>query len=149
MTSAPALAPTLLVCALASSAFAQPFATPQEAVDRMMAATAAADAVGMAGLYAEDALLLIPGQPAVEGRDRIETEWRRAFADGFTDLRISTPENRRRTDAAASVYLWTARHRPEQGAIATMNGRTLLFLEQVEDGWLIAAEMWQPVPDAQ
>lgn len=129
------------------AAGAQPFANPQEAVDRMMAATDAQDATAMAGLYSEDALLLIPGQPVVEGRYQIEAQWRTAFADGFRELRIATPENRRRSEGAASVYQWAAR--VQQGDRHTvLRARTLLFLEQVDDGWLIAAEMWQPVPDA-
>jgi len=136
-----------ILAAFSQAVGAQPFANPQEAVDRMMAATEAQDAAAMAGLYSEGALLLIPGQPVVEGRDQIEAQWRTAFADGFRELRIATPENRRRSEGAASVYQWAAR--VQQGdPLTVLRARTLLFLEQVEGGWLIGAEMWQPVPDA-
>lgn len=126
----------------------QPFGAPQEAAERMMRATAEADAVAMAGLYAEDALLMIPGQPVLEGRAQIEAEWRRAFADGFRELRIGTPENRRHADTAACIYRWAARVQPAEGPMTLRRGRTLLFLERTEGGWLIAAEMWQPDSDA-
>ena len=138
----------LVLALLGEPALAQPFATPQEAVDRMMAATEAADATAMADLYTDDALLLIPGQPTVEGRARIAAQWRDAYAEGFRDLRIGTPENRRHSDAAASVYLWAARIHQSDGPVTVLRARTLLFLEQVDGGWLIAAEMWQPVPDS-
>lgn len=142
-----ALLAATILAASSLAAGAQPFANPQGAVDRMMAATEAQDAAAMAGLYSEGALLLIPGQPVVEGRDRIEAQWRTAYADGFRELRIATPENRRRSEGAASVYQWAAR--VQQGdRLTVLRARTLLFLEQVEGGWLIGAEMWQPVPDA-
>lgn len=137
----------LILAFAASGAFAQPFAHPQEAVERMMAASAAQDAEAMAALYAEDALLLVPGQPAVEGRSEIRAAWADAFADGFGDLIIGTPRNRRGAEAAASVYLWAAQVSAADGQRTTLRGRTLLFLQQVGDGWLISAEMWQPVPD--
>lgn len=137
----------LMLC-MGQPALSQPFASPQEAVERMMSATADADAFAMAGLYADGGLLMIPGRPVIEGRAQIEAEWRRAFADGFRELQIGTPDNRRQADTAASIYRWVARVQPAEGAMTLLRGRTLLFLERTESGWLIAAEMWQPDADA-
>lgn len=134
----------LILCA--GPAAAQPFATPQEAVDRMVAAVEARDAGAMAGLYLDTALIMVPGEPALEGPEEIRAAWERAFADGFSQLVIGTPRNRRGSDRAASVYLWEALIAPPGEPARRLRARTLLHLEAVEGGWLIAAEMWQPAP---
>lgn len=139
----------LVLFLTAPAAWAQqsrPFANVQEAVDAMIAAVASRDANAIAGLYAEDAIVLSPNRDATAGRAAIRDSWVRSFAAGYSALRVGRVRTERGTDRAASVFVWEATIAAQGSAAQTLRGRTILYLKQVEGGWLISADMWQQAP---
>ena len=124
----------------------RPFANLQEAVDAMVAAVAARDANAIAGLYAEDAIVLSPNREPTAGRTAIRDGWVRSFASGYSALRVGRVRTERGVDRAASVFVWEATIVQQGNTTQTLRGRSMLYLKQVEGGWLISADMWQQAP---
>jgi hypothetical protein len=50
------------------------------------------DAAGVAAVYTEDALLLPPGEPQVNGREAVEAYWQAAIDAGVTGLDLTSVE---------------------------------------------------------
>jgi uncharacterized protein (TIGR02246 family) len=50
------------------------------------------DASGIAAMYAEDATLLPPGQPAIKGRENIQAFWQGFFDAGASDAKLKSAE---------------------------------------------------------
>ena len=129
------------------TAFAQtatPVANPYEAVDARIAAVVARDANAIAGLYTDDALLLGVNAGVVSGREAIRDSWIRNFSAGYAVLETWRPRTERGTDRALVVFVWQATIRPNGAAETYAQGRTMLYFQLVEGGWLISADMWQP-----
>ncbi len=125
---------------------ARHFTRPREAVDAMVAAVAARDADAMAGLYADDGIILGPNQPLIGGRQAIRDAWLRNFAGGYSALTILQLRTEVGTDRAASVMVWEATIAPPGQAVQTVRGRSILYAMRQPEGWIISADMWQPAP---
>ena len=136
-----------LVLSTASAATAQAarhFSRPREAVDAMVAAVAARDADAMAGLYAEDAIVLSPNQPLTGGRAAIRDSWLRNFANGYSALSILQMRTEAGTDRAVTLMIWEATISPPGRDAQTIRGRSMIYAKRVAEGWIISADMWQP-----
>ena len=124
----------------------RPFTTPNEALNRMVAAVAARDADAVASLYVADALVLGPNAPVIAGRQAIRDTWARNFANGYSALNILQQRTESGADRALTLILWeatiTATGRPDQ----TVRGRSMLYIARDGDGWLISADSWHPAP---
>jgi uncharacterized protein (TIGR02246 family) len=139
-----ALILTLSFGAGAMAQAAAPVAAPRDAIAAMIAAVTARDAAAIAALYAEDAVVLGAGRPVVAGRDAIRDSWTQSFAAGYAMLEVGRPRTERGSDRAAMVFGWRATIQPAGQAAQQVQGRSLLYFQQVEGGWLISADMWQP-----
>lgn len=137
---------SLFLGATLSAQTPTPVANPREAVDVMIAAVTARDANAIAGLYAEDGILLGAGRPVVAGREAIRDAWLQNFASGYSVLEVARPRTERGADRAAMVFVWRATIQPNGQAAQYVNGRSMLYFTHDEGGWLISADMWQPVP---
>lgn len=131
-------------CAHAQSG--RPFATPNEALTRLVAAVAARDADAVASLYVADALVLGPNAPVIAGRQAIRDVWAGNFANGYSALNILQQRTESGPDRALTLILWeatiTAAGRPDQ----IVRGRSMLYVARDGEGWLISADMWHPAP---
>ena len=121
-----------------------PVANPRDVIDLMVAAVAARDANAVAGLYAEDAIILGPGRPVTAGREAIRDSWIQSFAVGYSVLQVGRPRTERGSNRALMVFLWQATIQPAGQEPQQVVGRSMLYFTLGEDGWMISADMWQP-----
>ena len=160
----------VVVCLLASViACAQPVGESQEAVtmvedtaeadqeainalrDQFLAAYNAADVPGVVACFTDDAVVMAPNEPAVEGSEAL-AEWQQAFFDLFAaDLALSSEEVVVSGDWAFDRGTYTQFLTPASGGDAIQDrGKYLVALERQPDGsWKIAREVWNsnnPVP---
>lgn len=134
---------------IASSAFAQDQTAElenriSEMHDQYAAAFNAADAAGLAELYAEDAVVMSPTADPAEGRAAIE----QLFADGFqqmsySGLAIESREVQQIGDAVVDAGAYQATARPAGGEAMPIGGDYLSLVEQGDDGqWRIVRHIW-------
>jgi len=124
---------------------ATPVASPDDAIEVMIAAVAARDANAVAGLYAEDAVVLGSGRPVTAGRTAIRDSWLQSFAGGYSALQVGRPRTERGADRAAMIFAWQATIQQSGQAPQQVQGRSMLYFKRVEGGWIISADMWQPL----
>lgn len=144
----PRILALILALLLPGAALAQatPLANPRDAAAAFVAAVAARDAAAIAAMYSEQSILLSPNEPPVQGRDAIRAAWERNFASGYSAIRFADNQRTDRgTDRAAHLYIWEATITPASGAPVTVLGRSMLYLVSVDGGWLISADIWQPI----
>lgn len=135
----------LAMPALAQTA-ARPLSAPREATEVFAAAVAARDAGAIAAMYAEDAIVLSSAQNPVAGREAIRAAWEANFAAGYSAIIFGQNQRTDRgTDRAAHLFVWEATLSPADVQPRQMRGRTLLYLTAVDGGWLISADIWQPI----
>ena len=121
-------------------------ADPRNAVQIMMAAVAARDPVAIAALYAHDAFVMAPNRLLISGRDAIRESWAQSFASGYSLLEVGPQRTESGSDRAAMIFVWQATIQPAGGAAQRVNGRSMLYFTLRDGGWLISADMWQPIP---
>jgi uncharacterized protein (TIGR02246 family) len=126
---------------------ARPLPAPRDATEVFAAAVAARDAEAIAAMYAEEAIVLSPGQNPVAGREAIRAAWEANFAAGYSAIIFGQNQRTDRgADRAAHLFVWEATISPAGVQPRQMRGRTLLYLTAVDGGWLISADIWQPIP---
>src|SRR5918911_2271609 len=87
----------------------------EQRVKEFEAAANRGDAAGMAALYTQDALLLPPNQPRVEGRPAIQQFWQQFVSLGRFEGQL-TPERVEAHGAAAhEIGVYTLRIQPASG----------------------------------
>ncbi|MFT5743746.1 MAG: hypothetical protein ACI86S_001819 [Paracoccaceae bacterium] len=140
---------SLLSLFLGTASYAQtetPVADPRDFVEAMIAAVEARDPDSIAGLYAEDAIVLSSGRPVVAGRPAIRDLWVQNFAGGYARLETASPRTERGADRALMIFVWRATIQPNGQDAQQINGRSMVYFTLEEGEWLISADMWQPVP---
>lgn len=94
----------------------------------------AKDASGIAALYAENATLLPPGQPAIKGRQNIQVFWQGFFDAGASDAKLKSVEI-----AGSGVFVYeigeySAMMPQPTGGTARGTGKYLVVWERQSDG---------------
>ncbi len=123
-----------------------PVENPREVVALMRAAVDARDANAIAALYASDAIVLGSRLAVVAGRDAIRDSWVQSFASGYSRLEVARPRTERGADRAAVMFIWRATIQPNGQAAQQVNGRSMLYFQLTDGGWLISADMWHMMP---
>jgi uncharacterized protein (TIGR02246 family) len=101
------------------------------------------DARGLATLYTENATLLPPGQPAVSGRQNIETFWRGFLDLGASDARLKSIHVAGSGDLVYEIGEFSAMMPQPSGGTAPGTGKYLVVFERQPDGSLrMAADMF-------
>jgi uncharacterized protein (TIGR02246 family) len=136
---AAALAGLLLL--QAPAAIAGPIADPRQSVDIFREAMAAGDAEAIAGLFAENAILLAPTGEAFGGRDAIRAVYQRNFDAGRNTIVFDEVQFEAGSDRAVMLWLW---HLTIENA-GTTRGRSMLYWRRTDAGWEIVADMFQAV----
>lgn len=100
---------------------------------------------GVAAVYAEDAPLLPPNEPAVKGREAIRQHWGR-FLDAYTlTFELVTDDLDGRDDLAyvRGPYTLTASPRAQGGAAMSDQGKFVDVLRrQVDGSWRYVIDMY-------
>lgn len=89
-------------------------------------------------LFTEDAKLLPPDSPLLEGREEIASYWQGAFDAGVTDLRLATVAVEENGDTAIPTGTWTVSVPTDEGGLADTSGKDLIVYKRSPDGaWLM------------
>ena len=87
------------------------------------------DALGIAALYAENATLLPPGQPAIIGRQNIQGFWQGFFDAGASDARLKSIQIAGSGDLAYEIGEYSAMMPQPSGGTAPGTGKYLVVFE--------------------
>ena len=137
----------ILAAALTVSACAPQKALHDTAADvSALASTAAGwqkaynekNADGVAALYSEDAQLLPPGNPAVNGRAAIRDYWANDIAATGMPVTISSDASNVGGDWAWRSGTWSSQD-PKGG---TVTGKYIEVWHRTPDGWQIHRDIW-------
>lgn len=103
----------------------------------------AKDASGIAALYAENATLLPPGQPAIKGRQNILAFWQGFFDAGASDAKLKSSEIVGSDAFVYEIGEYSAMMPQPTGGTAPGTGKYLVVYERQSDGKLkMVADMF-------
>ncbi|WP_460913709.1 YybH family protein [Spirosoma areae] len=109
----------------------------------------ARDAAAAANCYAEDAVILPPGQPNVTGHEAIQKYWQ-GFLDGagYVDGAVSTIATGSNGDLGYEIGTADLHLKGPDGKIVTEKIKYTIVLKRNTEGkWLQTYDMWNPVAD--
>jgi len=145
---AAALATT--VVALAACAPAAPPADPATIVAErnatFMAAIADGDGTAVAANYTEDAVIMPPGMPTIEGREAIAQYWQGGIGAGITRIELA-PGDVTATGADTIIERSTARVFNAAGDVID-EGKYVVVWRKVGDQWFMSWDIWNTSADA-
>lgn len=107
------------------------------------AAFASGDGASVAAIFTEDARLLPPNGPIVEGTEAIKAYWQGAIDAGFHSLELGVIAAEVQGDTMIETGTWSIKGPGEGGAEATYTGRALVIWKKGENGvWRMSQDMW-------
>ncbi|WP_425290702.1 YybH family protein [Spirosoma linguale] len=109
----------------------------------------AKDAAAAANCYAEDAVILPPGQPNVTGHEAIQKYWQ-GFLDGagYVDGTVSTIATGSNGDLGYEIGTADLHLKGPDGKIVTEKIKYTIVLKRNAEGkWLQTYDMWNPVAE--
>jgi uncharacterized protein (TIGR02246 family) len=118
-------------------------ATPTELVRQFQAAMAARDIERVAGLYAEQGVMLTPQGGAIAGRDRIRATLARNLAAGQPGLRLLRARFDGGTDAGVVIWEWEVEGADPAPPARRQRVRSMIYVKSSTAGWQIVADMFQ------
>ncbi len=97
-----------------------------------------------AEVFTEDARLLPPGEPPVEGREAIGKYWQGGYDAGFRDLKLGViAVDMVGDDTMIETGTWAVTLPGEGGKRVSANGKALVVWKKESDGvWRMAQDMW-------
>lgn len=107
--------------------------------EAFMAAFAAHDAAAVAALYTEDAKLLPPNAPILEGRAAIQAFWQMVMDMGIASARLEIQEVDPLGDTAVEVSLFTLY--TADGTVADY-GKYIVEWKRVQGQWLLYRDIF-------
>lgn len=106
-------------------------------------AFATKDGAAAAAVFTEDARLLPPDGPMVEGREAITKFWQDGHDAGYHSLDLGVIAAEVIGDTMIETGTWSIKGPGENGAEATYTGRALVIWKKGEDGaWRMSHDMW-------
>ncbi len=136
-----------LVCAavaLAACTQAAPPADPAAIVAErnaaFMAAIAAGDGAAAAANYTEDAVVMPPGMPSVEGREAIGQFWQGGISAGIARVELA-PGDVTATSADTIIERSTARVFNAAGDVID-EGKYVVVWRRVDGQWFMSWDIW-------
>lgn len=113
------------------------------------AALLARDGKAAAALYAEDAMLIPPGEPVVKGRAAIEAYWQGAIDNaGIEGVTVETIEAKSSGSLGYEVGRFSMTVTGPDGALVTERGRYTELLRREADGtWRSTLGIWNAEPE--
>ena len=142
---------TVVTAMAAAPAFAEMGADMGE-IDEAQAAWEAAFATGdgaaaAAAVFTEDARLLPPDGPMVEGREAIGQYWQSVMDAGVHSLKLGLVAAETLGDTMIETGTWTVTVPSEDGAEVEVGGNALVIWKKGEDGaWRMSQDMWSNAP---
>jgi ketosteroid isomerase-like protein len=130
----------LAACTQTPATPADPAAIVAERNAAFMAAVAAGDGASVGASYAEDAVLMPPGAPAVEGREAIGQFWQGGIGAGIARVELA-PGEVIATNAAPLLERSTARWFDAAGDVIEQ-GKYVVIWRQVDGQGYMAWDIW-------
>jgi ketosteroid isomerase-like protein len=130
----------LASCTQAPAAPADPAAIVAERNATFMAGIAAGDSATVAANYTEDAILMPPGMPTVEGREAIGQFWQGGISAGIARVELA-PGEVIATSADTILERSTARVFNTAGDVIDQ-GKYVVVWRQVDGEWFMAWDIW-------
>jgi uncharacterized protein (TIGR02246 family) len=95
-------------------------------------------------VFTEDARLLPPGAPIVEGREAVGQFWQGAMEAGYRDLQLGlTDVAMVGDDTMIETGTWAVTVPTEDGGTAQASGKALVVWTKEADGvWRMSQDMW-------
>jgi ketosteroid isomerase-like protein len=129
-----------IVCSAVNPASAQDKASIEKLNTAFEAAFNKGDFASLGNMYAEDAALLPPGSPLVQGRSKVQTFWSEA-AKAVGDLKLTTEDVKPLgTSAAREIGRFSLRTKGQQAQ--EMSGKYVVVWEKVGTDWKLATDIW-------
>ncbi|MDJ0948261.1 MAG: SgcJ/EcaC family oxidoreductase [Alphaproteobacteria bacterium] len=101
------------------------------------------NAAGLAGLYTEDAALMPPDAPRLEGREAIQQYWQGLIDAGVGDVSLNTFEVEEAGDSAVEMGALTATVPGEGDVRVTVAGKYVVLWRHDGDGsWRLHRDIW-------
>lgn len=101
------------------------------------------NAVGLASLYTEDAVLLPPNSEKVLGRKATEKFWGGAISQlGLKDAVLKTEELTGSGDTYTEVGSYTLKTQPKGQKPVEDKGKYVVVWKQTPDGWKLHRDIW-------
>lgn len=119
----------------------------EKANQEFINAVAAKDGDAVARLYTEDARLIFPHSPAIEGREKIKAFFEQTVASGITGVKLTTEEVTGTDDFAIE----SGRYEMLAGNQTVDKGNYMVHWKNVDGKWLLHRDMPttdQPVAQA-
>lgn len=105
------------------------------------------DAQAMAELYSEDAVILAPGAPWLQGRDSAVEVWQKVLAQEVRDLDLETVSLDQQRNTATELGRFTMTAPDGQGGRQAVGGRYIVHWKRNLDGaWRLHWDIWNHGP---
>lgn len=129
-----------IACSAALPVSAQDKAAIEQLNTAFETAFSKGDFAAIGNMYVEDAALLPPGSPLVQGRSKIQAFWSEA-AKVVGDLKLSTDDVKPLgTSAAREIGRFSLRTKGQQAQ--EMSGKYVVVWEKVGTDWKLATDIW-------
>ncbi len=101
------------------------------------------DAAGVAAHYTDDAALLPPDAPRIDGREGIQGFWQALMDAGVRDVALTTQEVDDFGDVANEVGVISATAPSEDGGRVQLTGKYVVVWKRGGDGtWRLHRDIW-------
>ncbi len=105
------------------------------------------DPQAMAQLYSEDAVIMAPGAPWLEGRESVVEVWQRVLDQDVRDLDLRTQEIDAHRNTATELGRFTMTAPDGQGGRQTVDGKYMVHWKRNLDGaWRLHWDIWNNSP---
>ncbi|MFB3777747.1 MAG: SgcJ/EcaC family oxidoreductase [Bryobacteraceae bacterium] len=110
--------------------------------DQVMTAFNSGDAAALAATYADDAVMMNPNQPAVEGRQAIQASYETMFKEGHASIAFTPLETQVTGDWAYDRGNYSFTLTPKSGKPTEESAKYLVICKRQPDGsWKLHREM--------
>ena len=100
------------------------------------------DMAALAALYAEDAYVLPPGSPQVQGRPAIQQFWQAVWDSGFRQAALQTGTVEGSGELAYEVSTASLATQPGDGQATTLAVKYVVVWRRAGGTWLMVADIW-------
>jgi len=140
---AAALGAALAACAGQGGASDADLAMARSLTPAFMKAAETKDADAVAALYSEDAMVMPPGSPAVQGRAAIQAFWRKTLLSAIRKVTLLPGDLRMANDIAFEVGTYRLDLTLPDGSAASDSGKYITLMRRQPDGsWKMTHDIW-------
>ena len=131
---------SIAMCLMSGVCLAQDKSTIQLIEDRLARAMLADDGKAAAAVYAEDAVLIPPGEPMVSGRTNIDAYWK-DHAAGLAEMKLTSMDVQSLgPDSAREIGTYAGKTKGNNPV--SFSGKYVLIFRKIETEWVATTDIW-------